>query len=730
MRRRITPAAVKRRLSRGRAVAVSQVRAAQYQWQRRGPRLPVDFEDWLERRSGRKTAEFPDAWRSDDRLVVAEPSTVGVLLHVFYPELVPEIISQLNEIPVRFDLIVTNASGEQISVDRADVPRARHIRVLDVENHGRDIWPMVQVVNAGLLDPYELVLKVHTKRSEWRSAHQDLAGTGEGWRGTLLATLLGDRQNIATVMSRVRGEPEPGRRHRRREPARSGVLGRRPRREQGAAPPGRVGRRSGRAALPVRIVLLGQGIRPAGLTRSGLDLRGLRPRGRSDRRHDGARDRTGDRHPRRGGRSVLVRAIVRLRRPARQLATLRARPTPAASNPGHTVLPPAVPPDTRERRVVGKRLHRVDKRRPPRVRCIEVTTSRTCPPISGSTTSVSTRCGRPRWTSPRRSRRRRLHVLLLLVRRSSGCCPARSSRSWPVPSTSRSASCGPMRIGPVAGTAERRTSSWGRTTTECRQRCSSTTYCRSCATRATCASAGCRVLAVYRVGQIPTSSQSWTTGESGPGPQVSANCLSQRRRGPRVRRLGRPGQAGRTRRDPRVPAAQPEVGVDVPRRSGRQPAVQGKHPELPVDGRGRGAEDGRARPSMNFPASWSTFDNTARRQWTSDVWYGANPYTFRRWLSTAASAVAHREPGSGSSSSTRGTSGPSPRSWSRRTGSDVPSCSPSAISCTADTRTHGEPQPHHRRPGPRPNRPDRAVPARDRRSDEGQRAVTRHRRLW
>ena len=61
----------------------------------------------------------------------------------------------------------------------------------DVANHGRDIWPMVQVVNAGVLDPYELVLKVHTKRSEWRAAHQELAGSGEQWRSELIGSLLG-----------------------------------------------------------------------------------------------------------------------------------------------------------------------------------------------------------------------------------------------------------------------------------------------------------------------------------------------------------------------------------------------------------------------------------------------------------------------------------------------------------------------------------------------------------
>ena len=45
-----------------------------------------------------------------------------------------------------------------------------------------------------------------------------------------------------------------------------------------------------------------------------------------------------------------------------------------------------------------------------------------------------------------------------------------------------------------------------------------------------------------------------------------------------------------------------------------------------------------------FPGVMVTFDNTARRQWSSDIWYGTNPYTFRRWFSAAVSAVAHREP--------------------------------------------------------------------------------------
>ena len=38
------------------------------------------------------------------------------------------------------------------------------------------------------------------------------------------------------------------------------------------------------------------------------------------------------------------------------------------------------------------------------------------------------------------------------------------------------------------------------------------------------------------------------------------------------------------------------------------------------------------------------FDNTARRQWTADTWYGSNPYTFRRWVAGLVDSVMPRDP--------------------------------------------------------------------------------------
>ena len=142
---------------------------------------PADFAAWAERGISR-TGGVPDAWRGRDDIPIRAPARVAVVLHAHYPELVDEILDGLRSIPVPFDLIVTVSSKSPITIDRERVPGASSIVVLEVDNRGRDILPLISVVNAGLLDPYHLILKVHTKRSVWREDHTELPGTGEAWR--------------------------------------------------------------------------------------------------------------------------------------------------------------------------------------------------------------------------------------------------------------------------------------------------------------------------------------------------------------------------------------------------------------------------------------------------------------------------------------------------------------------------------------------------------------------
>ena len=116
-------------------------------------------------------------------------SDLAAVVHVFYPELWDEIRDALRASGLAFDLFVTvahrgEASAALIERVREEWPEAR---VVPMPNRGRDILPFIHLVNAGLLEPYRAVCKLHTKRSPHR---QD----GEVWRRHLIAGLLEPRR--------------------------------------------------------------------------------------------------------------------------------------------------------------------------------------------------------------------------------------------------------------------------------------------------------------------------------------------------------------------------------------------------------------------------------------------------------------------------------------------------------------------------------------------------------
>lgn len=176
----------------------------------RTPRARVDFEEWLARGSGRRAAGFPDIWRTLVKTPLETDSRVAVVMHVHYYDLLDNLVDALRNIPVKFDLFVTYTGSSAPIIERVRIPRAGHIVVLPVDNHGRDIGPLVQVVNASLLDPYLLVLKMHTKKSQWREEHPGLAGDGAQWRDSFMSSLLGSTDGVERILSAFASDPELG----------------------------------------------------------------------------------------------------------------------------------------------------------------------------------------------------------------------------------------------------------------------------------------------------------------------------------------------------------------------------------------------------------------------------------------------------------------------------------------------------------------------------------------
>ncbi|WP_083078749.1 glycoside hydrolase family 99-like domain-containing protein [Actinobaculum suis] len=162
---------------------------------------PADFVEYVARQGGRQNPGFPEQWRLDPQFEIANPARVAVVLHCYYPDLLPELFAHLVHIPVEFDLFITNASGQELDIPAQISQQHCHTLVVEVENHGRDIYPLVQLVNSGVLNPYELVLKMHTKKSAWRETHATLEGSGQAWKDQFLTDLVGSEETVRGILN-------------------------------------------------------------------------------------------------------------------------------------------------------------------------------------------------------------------------------------------------------------------------------------------------------------------------------------------------------------------------------------------------------------------------------------------------------------------------------------------------------------------------------------------------
>lgn len=115
----------------------------------------------------------------------APHSELAAVVHIYYPELWPEIEQALTSSGLELDWFITITDLGPGHQDLAEQIRHRHqhATVLLMPNHGRDVFPWVYLINAGLLAPYRAVCKLHTKRSP----HLEDGGL---WRRSLLQGLL------------------------------------------------------------------------------------------------------------------------------------------------------------------------------------------------------------------------------------------------------------------------------------------------------------------------------------------------------------------------------------------------------------------------------------------------------------------------------------------------------------------------------------------------------------
>lgn len=118
-------------------------------------------------------------------------SNTAIILHVYYPELVKEILRYLRNLKDDCDLFVSIPTTVDFSEDEI---RKRHSNVYfyRCENRGRDIAPFLRIFSHLYPLRYDYICKIHSKKSRHR---QD----GEYWRREIYSKLMGSPKIVEEI---------------------------------------------------------------------------------------------------------------------------------------------------------------------------------------------------------------------------------------------------------------------------------------------------------------------------------------------------------------------------------------------------------------------------------------------------------------------------------------------------------------------------------------------------
>ena len=132
---------------------------------------------------------------------------IAVQAHVFYIDLLNEIINKTNNIPVNFDLyITTNTEEKKIVIEDyvQKYTKANKYEIIITENKGRDVLPFLTQLNKEVIKKYKYFCHIHTKKTMNDPIY------GENWRHYLYNNLLGNKDIISEYLTYFENDEKLG----------------------------------------------------------------------------------------------------------------------------------------------------------------------------------------------------------------------------------------------------------------------------------------------------------------------------------------------------------------------------------------------------------------------------------------------------------------------------------------------------------------------------------------
>jgi len=107
----------------------------------------------------------------------------AILLHIFHEDLVDELLEKIASVEFTFDFYVTSADTLSTQALCKIVAQFPSVKILEVNNHGRDVLPFLKAIRHFGLGRYKAVCKLHSKKSSHRT-------DGNLWRNAMFNDLL------------------------------------------------------------------------------------------------------------------------------------------------------------------------------------------------------------------------------------------------------------------------------------------------------------------------------------------------------------------------------------------------------------------------------------------------------------------------------------------------------------------------------------------------------------
>lgn len=117
---------------------------------------------------------------------------IAIQLHLFYIDLADEFFQYFNNIPFKFDLLISvvDKTKEEYVLSKFEkLSQVDKVIVKSVKNRGRDVAPLLSQFGSEILN-YDIICHVHSKKSLYTGGEQTV------WRQYLLSSLFGSEKIV------------------------------------------------------------------------------------------------------------------------------------------------------------------------------------------------------------------------------------------------------------------------------------------------------------------------------------------------------------------------------------------------------------------------------------------------------------------------------------------------------------------------------------------------------